>query len=99
METAGLVNRALAGAVPGAVRPAFKHGYRGDLVRGIGVLVDVKFARRSGDDSKCLDGDVAIGEARKVNVASTAAAEQVAAPEQAVGMKVSHGERAMQCLG
>ncbi len=34
----------------------------------------------------------------QIYVASAAAAEQVAAPKQAVGVKICDGKRAMQCL-
>lgn len=100
MQTSGLVNRALPGTAPGALRPAFKHGYRGNLVCGVRIFVDIKFAGRGGDDRKRLDGYVSFGKARHVNVASAAAAEQVASPEQAVSMEISDGELAMKrfCL-
>src|SRR6476646_1575267 len=96
MQTSGLVHCALPGAAPSALRPAFKHGYRGNLVSGVGVFVDIKFAWRSGDDRKCLDGDVAFSQARQIDVASVAASEQVAAPEKAVGVKISDGKSSMQ---
>src|SRR6185312_8658909 len=99
MQSSGLVERALLGAVPRMRRPAFRQGDIANHVCCIRVLVNVELAGRGGDHRKRLDRDIAFSEARQVNVSPATATEQVTPPEQAICVKISNGEGAMQSLG
>ena len=76
-----------------------RRGQEQDVVAAVVVALDVQVARRLGRRGQDLEGDVAVDEARDVDVAALAALEQVAAPQERVGVEVGHGQRLVEFAG
>src|SRR5208337_3082773 len=58
--------------------------------------LNVQTVRALGGQGKHLQGDVAVGEAGNVNLPIGTTLQQIAAPQERIGMKVSDGELFVQ---
>ncbi|HZI57163.1 MAG TPA: hypothetical protein VFF39_10330, partial [Verrucomicrobiae bacterium] len=98
VEPGSLIQSALLGAVPCSRRPALNQGKKADLIRGIRVFVDIYATGAGSDQRECLNGDVALLQARQIDMATAGLLEQVAVPEQTVGMEIGHNELSVQLV-
>ena len=73
-----------------------RHREQRDVVAAVVVALEVEVARSLGDDGEGLEGHVALQEPRHVDVAARRAVEQVAGPQQRVGMEVGDEEPLVQ---
>ena len=73
---------------PGRGRPAQRDGEQDHVVARIVVALDVEVARRLGRGGQDLQRDIALDQPRHVDVAACAALEEVAPPQQRVGVEV-----------
>src|SRR5208337_36207 len=96
MQAACLIQRPLGEAVPGCGRPAVYNCQPENVIVLVFVALNVQTVRALGGQGKHLQGDVAVGEAGNVNVPVSTAVQQVAAPQQRVGVKVGDGELFVQ---
>jgi len=92
MQAPRLIQGALGQAVPGARRPALRNRQPENVVGLVIVAFNVQSARTLGRQGEDLQRNVAVGETRDVNLSVGAAFEQVAAPEQRVGVQIDDGE-------
>ena len=67
---------------PGRRRPAVREREQDDVVAAVVVAFDVQVARRLRGGGQDLERDVALDEARDVDVAAVRASQQVATPQQ-----------------
>ena len=84
------VQRARQESPPGGRRPAERQGEQHDVVAPVVVALDVQVARRLGRGGEHLERDVALDQPRDVDMAALRPPEQVAAPQQRVGVEVGH---------
>ncbi len=97
-----LVQGALSEAAPGGGRPAFDDGEQRKVVGIGGVALEVQAARRFGDHGERLQRHVAFDQARDIDMptrAARAAHQQVARPEQAIGVQIHDGDAALKIAG
>ena len=95
----GEVERPLEQAAPRPRRPAGGQGQQQDVVAPVVVAVRVELPRRLGGGGQDLERDVALDQSRDVDLALRSATQEVAAPEQRVGMEVHDLERRVQLPG
>ena len=96
---AGEVERARQEPSPGRRRPALRQGQEDDVVAPVVVALDVEVARRLGRDRQDLERDVAVDQPRDVDLATIRARQQVAAPQQRVGVQVGDPQSAVELAG
>src|ERR1022692_3053849 len=94
-----LVQGALSEAAPGGGRPAFDDGEQRKVVGIGGVALEVQAARRFGDHGERLQRHVAFDQARDIDMPTRAAHQQVARPEQAIGVQIHDGDAALKIAG
>ena len=95
----GLVQRPREKAPPGRRRPAPGERQQDDVVAAVVVALDVEVAGRLRARGEDLERDVALDEAGHVDVALPGPLQQVAAPQQRVGVEVGHEQPAVQRAG
>ena len=88
----GEVERPRQQAPPGRRWPAEGDGQQDDVIGVVRVALDVQMARRLGRGREHLEGHVPLDEPRDVHVAAIAADQQVAPPQQRVGVEVDDGQ-------
>ena len=100
VQPVGLVQRAFLEAEPRLHRAQLRDHQRRDIVRGVGaVAVVILPGRAFRDGGEDLDGHVPPVEARQVHVTLGPLADEVAVPEQRVGVQVAYDEPPVQRAG
>ena len=77
-------------------RPAEREGQEHDVVAAVVVALDVEVPRRFRGGGEDLQGDIALAQARDVDLAARRALEQVPAPQQRIGMEVRDPQRLVE---
>ena len=75
------------------------NGQPADHVSEIRIPIDIEMARAGGNQRKGLYGDVPLLKAREVDMASAAALEEVALPQERVGVEVGDDQVFVQGFG
>ena len=97
--TVGEVDGAFGEAAPRAGRPAGGQGEQQHVVAAVVVALEVEVARRLRGGGQDLERDVALDQPGDVDVAALAALQEVAAPEERIGVEVGHEERLVELPG
>ena len=90
------VERARQQPAPGRGRPAEGDGEQDDVVGPVVVALDVEVAGRLRGRGEDLERDVPLAQARDVHLATVAALQQVAAPQQRIGVEIGDPQRLVQ---
>lgn len=99
VQTGRLIEGAAFEAEPGSDGPALGDGEREDVIGVTGVALEVLAARRFGDDGEGLERDIGFDQAGDVDVTARAVLQEVAGPEEGVGVEVDDLQGLLERLG